>query len=78
MRIDLVSISMGLKGSMMSTLNSDVGRELFVGIDVGKLRLDIACGQDGEQYGVDNTDTGINALVARLQALCEDEGPPWW
>lgn len=59
----------------MNTLNSDVGRELFVGIDVGKLRLDIACGQDGEAYAVDNTDTGINALVVRLQALCEGTGP---
>lgn len=59
----------------MSTLNTDVRSERFVGIDVGKLRLDIACGQDGEQYGVDNTESGINALVARLQALCEGEGP---
>ena len=59
----------------MNTLNSETGSEVFVGIDVGKLRLDIACGQDGEAYGVDNTDTGINALVVRLQALCEGTGP---
>ena len=59
----------------MNTLNSETGSEVFVGIDVGKLRLDIACGQDGEAYGVDNTDTGINALVVRLQALCGGTGP---
>ena len=59
----------------MNTLNSEVESELFVGIDVGKARLDIACGQHGEQYAADNTEAGINELVVRLQALCTGSGP---
>ncbi len=44
-------------------------QELFVGIDVSKLRLDVALGRGGELLGVDNHPRGISALVARLVEL---------
>jgi transposase len=42
--------------------------ELFVGIDVSKDRLDVACGGDLE-FGVSNDEAGHTALVARLLEL---------
>lgn len=44
-------------------------QELFVGIDVSKLRLDVALGSGGELLGVDNHPRAISALVARLLEL---------
>jgi transposase len=41
----------------------------FVGIDVAKAQLDIALRPTGERWAVANDDTGIAALVARLQAV---------
>jgi transposase len=41
----------------------------FVGIDVATAQLDIALWPTGERWAVANDDTGIAALVARLQAV---------
>jgi transposase len=41
----------------------------FVGIDVAKAQLDIALRPTGERWAVANDDTGMAALVARLQAV---------
>ncbi len=42
---------------------------IYVGIDVSKAHLDVAVGQDGPEWQVDNTQAGIAELVERLQAL---------
>jgi transposase len=42
--------------------------QVFVGIDVAKAQLDIALRPTGERWAVTNDETGIAALVARLQA----------
>ncbi len=39
----------------------------YIGIDVCKARLDVAVGQDGPQWSVDNHLVGIGELVERLQ-----------
>jgi transposase len=41
----------------------------FVGIDVAKAQLGVALRPTGERWAVANDDTGIAALVARLQAV---------
>ena len=41
----------------------------YVGIDVAKARLDVAVSPTGETWQVPHEDTGITALVARLQPL---------
>jgi transposase len=41
----------------------------FVGIDIGKARLDIAIGKSGEEWAADNDTTGIQKTVARLTQL---------
>jgi transposase len=43
--------------------------QLFVGIDVAKAQLEIALRPTGDRWTVANDDTGIAALVARLQAV---------
>jgi transposase len=43
--------------------------QCFVGIDVAKAQLDIALRPLGERWAVTNDDTGITALVRRLQEL---------
>jgi transposase len=42
---------------------------MFVGIDVAKAQLDIALRPTGERWAVPNDETGIAALVGRLQAV---------
>jgi transposase len=42
--------------------------QVFVGIDVAKAQLDIALRPTGERWAVTNDETGMAALVARLQA----------
>lgn len=42
---------------------------MFIGIDVSKARLDVACRPTGVTFAVANDPDGIAALVARLQAL---------
>jgi transposase len=42
--------------------------QVFVGIDVVKAQLDIALRPTDERWAVTNDETGIAALVARLQA----------
>src|SRR5262245_23789463 len=41
----------------------------FVGIDVAKAQLDMALRPTGERWAVANDDTGMAALVVRLQAV---------
>lgn len=41
--------------------------ETFIGIDVSKERLDCACRPIGTTFNYDNTPTGIDALIKRLQ-----------
>jgi transposase len=43
--------------------------QYFVGIDVAKAQLDIALRPTGERWAVSNEETGIAALVVRLQAV---------
>jgi transposase len=43
--------------------------QCFVGIDIAKAQLDIALRPLGERWAVTNDDTGITALVRRLQEL---------
>lgn len=43
--------------------------QMFVGIDVAKAQLDIALRPTGERWAVPNDETGIAALVGRLQAV---------
>jgi transposase len=43
--------------------------QVFVGIDVAKGQLDIALRPTGERWAVTNDDTGIAALVTRLQEI---------
>lgn len=43
--------------------------QYFVGIDVAKAQLDIALRPTGERWAVSNDETGIAALVVRLQAV---------
>jgi transposase len=43
--------------------------QCFVGIDVAKAQLDIALRPLGERWAVTNDDTGITALVRRLQEI---------
>src|SRR5262245_15513600 len=43
--------------------------QYFVGIDVAKAQLDIALRPLGERWAVTNDDTGITALVRRLQEI---------
>jgi transposase len=43
--------------------------QMFVGIDVAKAQLDIALRPTGERWAVPNDETGIAALVIRLQAV---------
>ena len=43
--------------------------QMFVGIDVSKAQLDIALRPTGERWAVPNDETGIAALVGRLQAV---------
>jgi transposase len=43
--------------------------QVFVGIDVAKAQLDIALRPTGERWAVTNDDTGIAALVTRLQEI---------
>jgi transposase len=43
--------------------------QMFVGIDVAKAQLDIALRPMGERWAVPNDETGIAALVGRLQAV---------
>jgi transposase len=40
----------------------------FIGIDVSKLRLDVAAHASGEQFAVDNTEAGLKPLCDRLTA----------
>ncbi len=42
---------------------------MYVGIDVCKARLDVAEGEDGRQWSVDNHRVGIDELVERLKQL---------
>jgi len=41
----------------------------FVGIDVAKAQLDLACRPTGEAWSVPNEDAGIRSVVERLQGL---------
>jgi len=41
----------------------------YVGIDIGKARLDVAIGNSGEEWAADNDTTGIHKTVARLAQL---------
>jgi transposase len=41
----------------------------FVGIDVSKLRLDVAVHASGEQFAVDNTEAGLKPLCERLMVM---------
>jgi transposase len=43
--------------------------QVFVGIDVAKAQLDIALRPTGDRWEVSNDETGIAALVVRLQAV---------
>lgn len=43
--------------------------QVFVGIDVSKARLDVACRPDGSAFSEANTPQGAAALVARLRGL---------
>jgi transposase len=43
--------------------------QMFVGIDVAKAQLDIALRPTGERWAVTNDETGIAALIGRLQAV---------
>src|ERR671925_1819901 len=43
--------------------------QMFVGIDVAKAPLDIALRPTSERWAVQNDETGIAALVGRLQAV---------
>jgi len=43
--------------------------EIVVGIDVGKLSLQVAVGQNGEEWEIENNDEGIAQLVERLTSL---------
>jgi len=41
----------------------------FVGIDVSKATFDIAISPSGEQWSVENDDSGMDGLTRRLQEL---------
>jgi len=43
--------------------------ERFVGIDVSKRRLDVAVSPEGEHFGADNNQKGINGVADRLRRL---------
>jgi transposase len=43
--------------------------QVFVGIDTAKAQLDIALRPTGDRRAVTNDETGIAALVVRLQAV---------
>jgi transposase len=43
--------------------------QMFVGIDVAKAQLDIALRPTGDRWAVPNDETGIAALVVRIQAV---------
>lgn len=45
------------------------GRELFVGIDVSKARLDVAVRPTGQEWSFPNEEGGCAALATQLQAL---------
>jgi transposase len=47
-------------------------RARWVGIDVSKARLDVAVEPDGEGWSADNTPSGIDGLIERLQALAAE------
>ena len=44
-------------------------QQIFVGIDVSKARLDVACRPHATTHSEPNNADGIAALVARLKAL---------
>jgi len=44
-------------------------KEVFVGIDVSKMQLDVAIGKDGAFWNVTNESEGIQELVERLKAV---------
>jgi len=44
-------------------------KEVFVGIDVSKMQLDVAVGEDGAFWSVTNDSEGIQELVERLKAV---------
>lgn len=44
-------------------------KEIFVGIDVSKAYLDVAVGEEGEQWRVKNEQQGIEELVTRLTEI---------
>jgi transposase len=43
--------------------------EVYVGIDVSKTKLDVAIGQEGEDWQANNDAVGIGKIVERLQAI---------
>ena len=45
------------------------GRERFVGVDVGRDRLDVHIRPEGQHFVVVNDEAGLAELVARLEAL---------
>lgn len=47
----------------------DTSATCYVGIDVAKAHLDIAVRPGGQQWTAPNDETGIGALVARVQAV---------
>ena len=50
-------------------------RDVFVGIDVSKTRRDVALRPGEEHWDSANEETGVAALVARLQGLAGGDGP---
>ena len=43
--------------------------DIYVGIDVSKMKLDVAFGKDGEYWQVSNDAVGIGKMVERLKAI---------
>ena len=40
----------------------------YIGIDVAKVQLDVALGDNGERFAVANDERGISALLKRLES----------
>lgn len=52
-----------------STAPEAAAEPLYVGIDICKSRLDVACWPSGEHFAVPYTDAGLHSLLERLSAL---------
>ena len=46
-----------------------MSEEMFVGIDVSKVRLDVAILPSGESFAVDQTTPGLSDLLIRLSEV---------